>query len=374
MNLKIIIFLNNKMFLFEVSKKRWQDQFPHIINLYGICDEAGHNGLVMEYMPRGSLRGILEDKSKEINWDIRWDIGIDIGKGLTYLHSNNILHRDLKSLNVLLGADYHAKICDFGLSKIKLESSSASTKSKAGTVRWRAPETFKRGFKPTSSMDVYSYGMVLWEIASREIPFSDAPDEITAMGFIKDGEKENIPAECPKVYGEIVQTCWQEAEKRPGASEVLTSLTKAKPAPVHIILPLPIPATPEKQKKPYVKKSWHFDTATERSAALSVNPEAKYQLLEATEKDKQKAVEFYQHHPIPGYEIGRVQVVYNKTFNIKFNSHLETLQERAGNPAFAPHWSSMSNPLLRQKTYSLLEQISEPYTDPDYPAVKLIPA
>ncbi len=348
--------------------------FPNIVGLYGICDEPGHNGLVMEYMPKGSLKSLLENKSEEISWNLRWEIAIDIGKGISYLHGKNILHRDLKSLNVLLGNDYHAKICDFGLSKIKLESSSSSTKSKTGTVRWRAPESFKRGFKPAESMDIYSYGMVLWEIASREIPFADAPDEITAMGFIKDGEKETLPPDCPKPYGTEIQKCWEEAEKRPSALEVVTHLTKAKPAPIPVIAPVLSPISKKPTKKGYVEKSWHFDPATERSAALSATPDAKYQLLEATEKDKQKAVESYQHHPVPGYEIGRVQIIYNRTFNVKFNLHLETLQEKKGNPAFASKWPSMPNPAQRQKTHSLLEQISGPYTDPDYPDVKIIPA
>jgi sterile alpha motif and leucine zipper containing kinase AZK len=105
-----------------------QCQYPNIINLYGIVTETGHHALVMEYMPKGSLRGVLNDKSQELSWETRWLIAIDIAKGLSYLHSKNILHRDLKSLNILLGNDYHAKICDFGLAKIKLESSSTSTK------------------------------------------------------------------------------------------------------------------------------------------------------------------------------------------------------------------------------------------------------
>ena len=105
-------------------------------------------------MPKGSLHGILKDKNQELSWDLRWIIAIDIGKGLSYLHSKNILHRDLKSLNVLLGSDYHAKICDFGLSKVKLESSSISSNNNkvTGTTKWCAPETLsRRGFIPNKS-------------------------------------------------------------------------------------------------------------------------------------------------------------------------------------------------------------------------------
>ena len=168
-------------------------QFPQIVGLYGICDEGGNKAFIMEYMPRGSLRSFLEDKSQEILWDTRMTIAIDIGNGLSYLHKKNILHRDLKSLNVLLDINYSAKIGDFGLSKIKLETSSSSTKSKAGTIRWRAPEAFKRGFRPANSMDIYSYGMVLWEIASRKLPFADTQDEQIVINWISSGEKRNHP-------------------------------------------------------------------------------------------------------------------------------------------------------------------------------------
>ncbi len=130
-----------------------------------------------------------------------------MGKGLSYLHLQKIIHRDLKSLNVLLDNQYHAKITDFGLAKIKLESNSTSTKTKQGmgTTRWRAPELFKRNVSPNVASDVYSYGMVLWEIASRQLPFSDASDDVTVMGWIKDGEQEKLPTDCPESYGSLVQ-------------------------------------------------------------------------------------------------------------------------------------------------------------------------
>ena len=179
-----------------------QCQFPHVVRLYGVCEEPGHVAMVMEYLPKGSFYQVLHDSKETLPMESR-----SLGdchrcrKGLSYLHSQNIVHRDLKSLNVLLDNQYHAKITDFGLAKIKLESNSTSTKAKQGmgTTRWRAPELFKRGANPNPASDVYSYGMVLWEIASRQLPFSDAADDVTVMGWIKDGEQENLPADCPKL-------------------------------------------------------------------------------------------------------------------------------------------------------------------------------
>jgi Protein tyrosine and serine/threonine kinase len=110
-------------------------------------------------------------------------------------------------------------------------------------------------------MDIYSYGMVLWEIAAREIPFADAQDELTVISWIKDGEKEVIPADCPKAYGDIIQETWREAKKRPSAERILMVLTQAQPKPTSDFS--------QKTKKAYVQKSWHFDPATERNAALA---------------------------------------------------------------------------------------------------------
>ncbi|MBA2657162.1 MAG: protein kinase [Tatlockia sp.] len=208
-----------------------QCQFPQIVGLYGICDEVGHKALVMEYMPKGSLRSVLDDKGEEILWDRRWTIAVDIGKGLTYLHEKGIVHRDLKSPNILLDVNYRAKIGDFGLSKIKRESSSITKSNKAvGTARWMAPEllSFENPSSPTKASDVYSYGMVLWEISARELPFKNAPNEMVATMWIANKKKETIPSECPKVYGDIIEDTWLEAENRPGAEEIVTKLTQAK--------------------------------------------------------------------------------------------------------------------------------------------------
>jgi len=187
---------------------------PYIVALYGVCVEGNHNDLVMEYVPNGSLDRLLHKKAQEISWNLRFEIAIDIGKGLSYLHDEkNILHKDLKSLNILLDADYHAKICDFGLSQIKIASSTFDHLGKdytKGTPCWMAPELLKNKASPSKASDIYSYGMILWEIASREKPYKNAVNIEAAKEWIKDGEKEEIPADCPADYGNIVKECWKD--------------------------------------------------------------------------------------------------------------------------------------------------------------------
>lgn len=124
------------------------------------------------------------------------------------------------------------------------------------------------------------------------------------------------------------------------------------------------------EQKTLVQKSWHFDPKTERSA----KPEKAYQLLAATDSDLQKVADFYQHHSVAGYGLTKVEVIYNRGFNQGFELHLQKLQRRHNNSAFAPKWSTMSDASLRKKAYDQFMQITRSYADPDYPDVKLLPA
>jgi len=105
-----------------------------IVRLKRICLEAQNYALVMELMPKGSLYDLLHN-GQELPWSLRYRIALDATYGLQMLHGRNILHRDLKSLNILLNDQLRAKLCDFGLAQIKQETSSQSSVSAKGTPR-----------------------------------------------------------------------------------------------------------------------------------------------------------------------------------------------------------------------------------------------
>jgi len=123
---------------------------PNIVHFYGISvDPTGRYSMVMEYMPNGSLYGVLHNR-QPLEWSVRYRVAGDVTSGLALLHSRNILHRDLKSLNVLLysqGVRIRAKLTDFGLSKVKSETASVTSTGagqSVGTLPWMAPELFQR--------------------------------------------------------------------------------------------------------------------------------------------------------------------------------------------------------------------------------------
>jgi serine/threonine protein kinase len=184
--------------------------------------------LVMEYMPGGSLFNLLHSPSP-LPMAIRHRIALDVAKGLAFLHQHpphGILHRDLKSQNVLLTEYLRAKLADFGLSKVRVESSRSqayaqSSNKSVGTIPWMAPECFGRLPKYSEKSDMYAYGMVLWELISRRMPYEEVSDTDEIRSFVKEGEREDIPEqttnpreEVPVSFKKVIRFCWfQEVDK-----------------------------------------------------------------------------------------------------------------------------------------------------------------
>lgn len=196
-----------------------------IVGFYGLSIVEDKCSLVMELMPEYSLYELL-NKHELLPWDKRHQIAMDITEGLKHLHEKNILHRDLKSKNVLLDSNLRAKLGDFGLAK-KVTDDTKNEKIK-GTPAWIAPEVLLEETRPTKEADMYSYGMVLWEIASRAIPFKDEINDYAIMDKVKRGTREEIPAHWNKNYGELISLCWKERTERLDINAASTFLTEHK--------------------------------------------------------------------------------------------------------------------------------------------------
>ncbi|CAD6238078.1 unnamed protein product [Miscanthus lutarioriparius] len=140
---------------------------PHLVKLVGYCIEDDQRLLVYEFMPRGSLENHLFRKSLPLPWAIRMKIAVGAAKGLAFLHEEAerpVIYRDFKTSNILLDADYNAKLSDFGLAKDGPEGDKTHVSTRVmGTYGYAAPEYVMTGHL-TSKSDVYSFGVVLLEM------------------------------------------------------------------------------------------------------------------------------------------------------------------------------------------------------------------
>ncbi|KAL9353342.1 hypothetical protein Peur_056022 [Populus x canadensis] len=140
---------------------------PNLVKLIGYCIEDDQRLLVYEFMPRGSLENHLFRRSLPLPWSIRMKIALGAAKGLAFLHEETerpVIYRDFKTSNILLDADYNAKLSDFGLAKDGPEGDKTHVSTRVmGTYGYAAPEYVMTGHL-TSRSDVYSFGVVLLEM------------------------------------------------------------------------------------------------------------------------------------------------------------------------------------------------------------------
>ncbi|KAL3641215.1 hypothetical protein CASFOL_016183 [Castilleja foliolosa] len=151
----------------------------NIISLFGFCFEYNNLLLVYDLLPRGSLEENLHGNKKkplEFGWSERYRVAIGVAEALEYLHNRDdqpVIHRDVKSSNILLSDDFEPQLSDFGLAKWATASSSHITCTDvAGTFGYMAPEYFMYG-KVNEKIDVYAYGVVLLELLSGRKPISN---------------------------------------------------------------------------------------------------------------------------------------------------------------------------------------------------------
>uniref|UniRef100_A0ACD5V7N3 Uncharacterized protein n=1 Tax=Avena sativa TaxID=4498 RepID=A0ACD5V7N3_AVESA len=153
----------------------------NLVSLVGYCQDRNHLALVYEYMPEGDLQDKLRatSSSRPLTWEQRLQIALDAAQGLEYLHfacKPALIHRDVKSRNILLSTDLVAKIADFGLTKVFGDSKTHITTEPVGTIGYLDPEYF-RSFHISEKSDVYSFAVVLLELITGRppvVPISDS--------------------------------------------------------------------------------------------------------------------------------------------------------------------------------------------------------
>ncbi|BES93474.1 Protein tyrosine kinase [Nesidiocoris tenuis] len=223
----------------QEAKLFWLLKHENIVGLKGVCLSMGETpesggvggvGLVMEYARGGPLNRVLA--GRKIRPDVLVDWAIQIARGMHYLHSDapiSLIHRDLKSSNVLIaeaidGDDLSyktLKITDFGLAREVYNTTRMST---AGTYPWMAPEVIKSSTYSKAS-DVWSFGVVLWELLTGQTPYKNIEPFAIAYGVASTLLKLPIPSTCPQSWAELMEACWaHDPHKRPSFDKVLNGL------------------------------------------------------------------------------------------------------------------------------------------------------
>lgn len=196
--------------------------------------------LVTEYMERGDLRNYLDEAraanpNKPVDWDLRHiNIALDVAEALVYLHSLDppVVHRDLKARNVLLGSEWQAKLTDFGTAKAQQALEEQQMTACVGTLRWMAPEVMI-GQEYDCSADIFSFGIVLNEMDTRELPYYDACNddgelisETTIARRVVEGSLlVSFSPSCPSAIETLARRCCsRDPEDRPNALYVAYEL------------------------------------------------------------------------------------------------------------------------------------------------------
>ncbi len=194
---------------------------PYIVEVYGICDSRM---LVMELMNYGSLYTLIgKTDPNSFPYSLRVQFMVDSIRGIEYLHDSDVIHADMKSLNILLctdGGSFKAKISDFGLSRIIAGDGCESTNTNHISLRWAAPEMLQDRPKIRRAIDIYAFGVVMWELLTLKKPYADLNLGPLIQKVIS-GERETIPPETAPQIASIITQCWsQYPEDRPRASYV----------------------------------------------------------------------------------------------------------------------------------------------------------
>ncbi|KAF2289763.1 hypothetical protein GH714_038523 [Hevea brasiliensis] len=215
-----------KEFLREVAIMK-RLRHPNIVLFMGAVTQRPNLSIVTEYLSRGSLFRLLHKSGAKEALDERRRLSMayDVAKGMNYLHKRNppIVHRDLKSPNLLVDKKYTVKVCDFGLSRLKANTF-LSSKSAAGTPEWMAPEVL-RDEPSNEKSDIYSFGVILWELATLQQPWSNLnpAQVVAAVGF--KGKRLEIPRDLNPQVATIIEACWaNEPWKRPSFAAIMESL------------------------------------------------------------------------------------------------------------------------------------------------------
>ncbi|TMS05451.1 Ankyrin repeat and protein kinase domain-containing protein 1 [Larimichthys crocea] len=203
----------------------------------GVEQTPMQKGIVMEFMERGSLQSLLNKPLiSPLPWPLPLRLAHEVALGMNFLHSKDLLHKDLKPSNVLLDENLNAKLADFGLCRVStsaLKSNREATGVSGGSYKYMPPEAFTTSYKPVRAFDRYSYGILLWTLITGKEPYGTEVDYQLVAFRIPLGDRplcDDIdlmkPGKVEKM-AELMKQCWDHCpSKRPKFCDIAEDLTK----------------------------------------------------------------------------------------------------------------------------------------------------
>ncbi|CAL9704860.1 unnamed protein product [Knipowitschia caucasica] len=205
-----------------------QFSHPNIIRLEGVVTKFKHVMIVAEYMENGALDTYLRDRDGELPCYQLVGMLRGISAGMKYLSDMNYVHRDLAARNVLVNSNLECKVSDFGLSRVLEDDAEGTYTTRGGKIpiRWTAPEAIEYR-KFTSASDVWSFGIVMWEVmAFGERPYWDMSNH-EVMKAINEAFRLPAPMDCPSAVYQLMLQCWQhDRAHRPRFTDIVNILDK----------------------------------------------------------------------------------------------------------------------------------------------------
>ncbi|KAH9777720.1 PAS domain-containing protein tyrosine kinase family protein [Citrus sinensis] len=199
---------------------------PNVLLFMGAVASQERLGIVTEFLPRGSLFKTLHKNYQALDIKRRLRMALDVARGMNYLHHRNppIVHRDLKSSNLLVDKNWTVKVGDFGLSSLK-NATYLTAKSGRGTPQWMAPEVL-RSEPSNEKSDVFSFGVILWELVTASIPWNNLNlmQVVGVVGFMD--RRLELPEGLDPRLESIIHDCWQsDPDQRPSFQVIIQRMS-----------------------------------------------------------------------------------------------------------------------------------------------------
>ncbi|XP_061969352.1 serine/threonine-protein kinase STY46-like isoform X2 [Populus nigra] len=196
-------------------------QHRNVVRFIGACTKSPHLCIVTEFMPGGSLYDYLHKNHNILELPQLLKFVIDVCKGMEYLHQNNIIHRDLKTANLLMDTQNVVKVADFGVARFQNQGGVMTAET--GTYRWMAPEVINH-LPYDQKADVFSFAIVLWELVTAKVPYDSMTPLQAALG-VRQGLRPDLPQNAHPKLLDLMQRCWETVpDKRPSFSEITVEL------------------------------------------------------------------------------------------------------------------------------------------------------